>query len=147
MPYRGNIYRRKYGSSFLDPNDISDPHVIFSFPGSKAPLTFVGTFGVFRIISVKADLALRISRSYFFKSTPRTKQISVVNLKFTGFTYSPYLCINMLLMKFSLQNTSSFQFSLYPMMQYPLVFHIIQHSMCLRSETISDHPFRKRGYP
>ena len=32
-------------------------------------------------------------------------------------------------------------------MRYLLVFLISEHSICPRSKTISDHPFRKRDYP
>ena len=39
------------------------------------------------------------------------------------------------------------QFSPYLVMRYLLVFLISEHSICPRSKTISDHPFRKRDYP
>ena len=66
---------------FQDPNIFSDPHILFFFSRFQnftwPPLMFVGTFGVFKVLfSSKADLALWISRSYFFKSIPRISQFS-----------------------------------------------------------------------
>ena len=135
-------------ATFQDSNIFSNPHIIFFF--RKSPKLHVASdnacrhFRRFQVLFSKPILLYGFHGATFSKVSRESRNFPMVNLKFTGSTYSLYLCINVLLTKFSLQKTSSFP---YKVMLYLLVFLIIKHLICLRSKTISDHPFRKQDYP
>ena len=68
----------------------------------------VGTFGVFKYYFQSRSCFTDFTELLFQKYPENLAIFPMVNLKFTGSIYSLYLCINVLLTKFSLQKTSSF---------------------------------------
>ncbi len=105
----------------------------------------VGTFGVFKYYFQSRSCFTDFTELLFQKYPENLAIFPMVNLKFTGSTYSLYLCINCLTDK--LFFAEDIQFTPYLVMPYLLVFLISKHLICLRNKTISDHPFRKQDYP
>ena len=108
---KGHIYRRKYGYCFSGPQYLLEsPYYLFL---SQSPKLHVASnnacrhFRRFQVLFSKPILLYGFHGATFSKVSRESRNFPMVNLKFTGSTYSLYLCINVLLTKFSLQKTSS----------------------------------------